>query len=101
MDEIVKIVKINDEAKNYEFKRYVLFKHVIYSFQYVDPFAENYKSKQNFILFKLGRIVVAILIWLIVGFTIYYSIETRNTTYIDALTSRDIIFIGRTLGSTW
>lgn len=101
MDEIVKIVKINDEAKDYEFKRSILFKHMIYSFQYVDPFAENYKSKQNFILFKLGRIVVAILIWLIVGFTIYYSIETRNTTCIDALTSRDIIFIGRTLGSTW
>ena len=95
------IVKIDDEAKGYEFKSSILFKYMVYSFQYVDPCAENYKSKRNFILFKLGRIVVTILIWLIVGFAIYYSIETRNTTYIDALTNRDIILIGRTLGSIW
>ena len=74
---------------------------MVYSFQYVDPCAENYKSKLKFILFKLGHIVVTILIWLIVGFGIQYSIETRNTTYVDALTNWDIILIGRTLGSIW
>ena len=74
---------------------------MVCSYQYVDPCAENYKCKLKFILFKLGRIVVTILIWLIVGFAIQYSIETRNTTYVDALTNWDIILIGRTLGSIW
>ena len=101
IEEIVTIVKINDEAKDYEFKKSILFRYMIYSFQYVDPCAENYNSKRKFILFKLGRIVVTMLIWLIVGFTIYYSIETTNTTYIDALTNTNIIFIGRTFGSIW
>ena len=95
------MVKMDEESKGYEFERSLLYKYMVYSFQYVDPCSGNYKSKRNFVLFKLDRIVMTLLIWLIVGFAIFYSIETRYTTYIDALTNRDIILIGRTVGSIW
>lgn len=95
------MVKMDEESKGYEFERSLLYKYMVYSFQYVDPCSGNYKSKRNFVLFKLGRIVMTLLIWLIVGFAIFYSIETRYTTYIDALTNRDIILIARTVGSIW
>lgn len=92
---------MDEENNGYEFERSRLYKYMVYSFQYVDPCLGNYKSKRNFVLFKIGRIMMTLLIWLIVGFAIFYSIETRDTTYIDALTNPDIILIARTVGSIW
>ena len=97
----LKIRKLNQGAKDYEFERSMLYKYMVYSFQYVDPCLENYKSKKNFILFQLGRVIVVLLIWLVIGFGFFYTIETRNTTLVNALTNRVFIMLKRILGNLW
>ena len=73
------------ETKSYEFERSMLYKYMVYSFQCVDPCLENYKSKTNFFC-QFGRVVVALLIWFLIGFAFFYTIETLNLPVVNALT---------------
>ena len=90
-----------EETKDYEYERSILWKYKVYSFQYVDPSLENYKSKTNFIFCQLGRVIVALLIWFVIGFAFFYTIETLHLPIVNALTHRHLIFIGRTVGTLW
>ena len=90
-----------EETKDYEFKRSFLYKYMVCSFQYVDPCLKNGKSKLKLILFQLGRVVAVLLIWFVIGFGFFYTIETRNSTDVNALTHQHLIFIGRTAGNLW
>lgn len=87
-----------EETKSHEFERSMLYKYMVYSFQFVDPCLENYKSKTNF-FYQFGRVVVALLIWFVIGFVFFYTIETLNLPVVNALTHRHLIFIGRTAGT--
>ena len=89
------------ETKYYDFEESMLYKYMVYSFQYVNPSLKIGKSKLKFILFQLGRVVVALIIWLVIGFAFFYTIETRNSTDANALTQHNLIFIGRTAGNLW
>ena len=87
------------ETNDYEYEGSILHKYTKYSCQCVDlKFAE---SKLKFISFQLGRVVAALLIWLVIGFGFFYTIETRNSTDVNALTHQHFIFIGRTFGNLW
>ena len=89
----------NVNIENYEYEGSILHKYTKYSCQCVDlKFAE---SKLKFISFQLGRVVAALLIWLVIGFGFFYTIETRNSTDVNALTHQHFIFIGRTFGNLW
>ena len=90
-----------EHEKNYKFKGSMLYKYMVWSFQYVDPGLEIGKSKLKFISFQLGRVVAVLLIWLVIGFGFFYTIETRNSTDVNALTHQHLIFIGRTAGNLW
>ena len=90
-----------EHEKNYKFKGSMLNKYMVWSFQYVDPGLEIGKSKLKFISFQLGRVVAVLLIWLVIGFGFFYTIETRNSTDVNALTHQHLIFIGRTAGNLW
>ena len=89
------------ETKYHDFEESMLYKYMVYSFQYVNPSLKIGKSKLKFILFQLGRVVVALIIWLVIGFAFFYTIETRNSTDANALTQHNLIFIGRTAGNLW
>ena len=90
-----------ERTKYFEFERSILRKYMVYSFQYVDPYLGNYKSKESFILFHIGRVLVILLIWLIIGFGFFYTIETRNSHDVNALTHQHFILIGRTVANLW
>lgn len=51
------------------------------------------------IINPFGRVVVALLIWFVIGFLFFYTIETLNLPVVNALTHRHLIFIGRTAGT--
>ena len=67
------------ETKYYDFEESMLYKYMVYSFQYVNPSLKIGKSKLKFILFQLGRVVVALIIWLVIGFAFFYTIEIQPT----------------------
>ena len=90
-----------EHGKDYKFKGSMLYKYMVCSFQYVDPGLEIGKSKLKFISFQLGRVVAVLLVWLVIGFGFFYTIETRNSTLVNALTHQHVIFIGRTAGNLW
>ena len=90
-----------EKTKHFEFERSILHKYMVYSFQYVDPYLRNYKSKISFILFQIGRVLAIVLNWLVIGFGFFYTIETRNSHDVNALTHQHLILIGRTAGNLW
>ena len=90
-----------ERTKYFEFERSMLHKYMVYSFQYVDPYLGNYKSKKSFILFQIGRVLVILLIWLVIGFGFFYTIETRNSHDVNALTHQHLILIGRATANLW
>lgn len=88
-------VYIDEEIKIYDFERSILYKYMKYSFQYVNPSWRNYRSKRRYILFRLGRAVMLLLIWFIIVFGIFYTAETKNITDVD------VIFASRIIGIIW
>ena len=88
-------VHLNLEVIIYQFEKSALYKYMKYSFQYVNPSLQNYGSKSKFILFQLGRAVMALLIWLIIIFGIFYTAETNNIKNIR------VTLLSRIIGITW
>ena len=83
------------------FERSLLYRYMIYSFQYVEPNIESYRFRINFVFFQVGRVIVALFICGIIVFAFYYTFATINTTNIDAFTDRNMIFVGRIVGGVW
>lgn len=88
-------VYIDEEIKIYDFERSILYKYMKYSFQYVNPSWRNYRSERRYILFRLGRAVMLLLIWFIIVFGIFYTAETKNITDVG------VIFASRIIGIIW
>ena len=88
-------VCIDEEIIIYDFEASILYKYMKYSFQYVKPSLGNYKSETRYILFRLGRAVMLLLIWSITVFGIFYTAETKNITEVG------VIFVSRIIGIIW
>ena len=83
------------------FERSLLYRYMIYSFQYVDPNKESYRFRINFVFFQVARMTATLTIWAIIVFAFYYTFSTINATNIDAFTDRNMIFLGRIVGDVW
>ena len=83
------------------FERSLLYRYMVYSFQYVDPNIESYRFRINFVFFQVARMIVALTICGIIVFAFYYTFATINTTVIDDFTDHNTILLGRTVGDVW
>ena len=83
------------------FERSLLYRYMIYSFQYVDPNKESYRFRINFVFFQVARMTATLTICAIIVFAFYYTFSTINATNIDAFTDRNMIFLGRIVGDVW
>ena len=62
----------------------------------LDPSLWNYGSEIKSVFLQLDRAVLVLLIWLIIIFGIFYTVETKNIRNIG-----DVIFVSGIIGITW
>ena len=92
--------RADDEDENIMFKSSLLYKYMVYTFQYVDPDAANYKCRRNLRFFQMCRLLISILISSFIGFIFYYTVIEIDQ-HVDFRKSRDIATFVRTVKNIW
>ena len=82
----------NLESVRFRFEKSILYKYMVYSFQYVDPSVKRY-----FRFYESCRMIVMFLVSGFVGFCVYYNIVKIDQANVDFKTNRDIVLIIRVL----
>lgn len=90
----------DDEDESNIFKSSLLYKYMVYTFQYVDPRATNYKCRRNLRIFQLCRLLISIIISSFIGFSFYYTI-IQVDQHVDFRKSSDIAVFVRTVKNIW
>ena len=74
----------NLELVRFRFEKSILYKYMVYSFQYVDPSVKKY-----FCFYESCRMIVMFLVSGFVGFCVYYNIVKIDQANMDFKTNRD------------